>query len=924
MDDQKYLFEKIESRIGQNTISKIEIPSYITNNLKFDLWDWQKGALQYFFAFDNPEYEFEKPEKEPTHLMFNMATGTGKTLLMAALILYYYKKGYRNFIFFVNQNNIVDKTENNLIEKTHNKYLFRQNIVIDDKTINIKKVETFADNSEDIQIKFTSIHKLHNAVYCARENSVYLEQLQKKDIVMIGDEAHHLNAETKSKNGQQMLYLPGEISESASDEAKEKVCWENTVLNKILRKGKSKQDKLNNNSLLEFTATVPRDKSVEEKYRPKMIYKYELVDFLNAGYTKEINLISSSLEMKEKILQALLLNWYRHKIALKYEIPNFKSVILFRSKLIKESKKDFSEFLDLIKNIRPRDFDFLGKINQSFFEGKEVYEKGKSRVREMVKFIKDEKIKFTEIVDYIKYNFAKGNCIITNSEDNKATTIEKTSEEQEKLLNSLEDTTNHIRAIFTVKRLNEGWDVLNLFDIVRLYEGRDEGRDKKTGKRKAGDATVSEIQLIGRGVRYYPFSYNDKEQNKRKFDNDLENDLRILEEFYYHSDDDHRYLDELKRELKNKGFIQDNKIVKKFEIKKDFKDGDFYKNVKIFFNERKNNPERRKRDLLEIKKDFNFEYRTKDFSLKEEQVDLNKDEDLIRLKTQEKDKRTIPVKLKDFDRHIVAKAINMKAKKDKSMFRFNLLKEELEIESIENIIQDNFLGDFDLKIVTIKDNKSLIDIVNIEQLDILLEFFEKISISLKEINNPYLGSEFKGVPFSQLFDKPKEKSVKIDEESENLEIELTKQNWYVLNAFNGTGEERSLVNFLKDKIGNLEEKYEEVYLLRNEEVYKIYDFKKGRGFEPDFLLFLKKQKIRLYYQVFIEPKGEQFTDKKGEFKGSKEGWKEEFLEEIMNKYGGDKLLKYENDDYKLIGLPLFNTRGKPAFEKVFNAQLLDD
>ena len=86
MDDQKYLFEKIESRIGQNTISKIEIPSYITNNLKFDLWDWQKEALQYFFAFDNPEYEFEKPENEPTHLMFNMATGTGKTLLLATYL----------------------------------------------------------------------------------------------------------------------------------------------------------------------------------------------------------------------------------------------------------------------------------------------------------------------------------------------------------------------------------------------------------------------------------------------------------------------------------------------------------------------------------------------------------------------------------------------------------------------------------------------------------------------------------------------------------------------------------------------------------------------------------------------------------------------------------------------------------------------
>lgn len=91
------LQELVESEIGRKTISKIELPEYIASNLKHDFWYWQKKALQYFTAFDNPEYEFEKPANEPTHLMFNMATGTGKTMMMAALILYYYKKGYRHY-----------------------------------------------------------------------------------------------------------------------------------------------------------------------------------------------------------------------------------------------------------------------------------------------------------------------------------------------------------------------------------------------------------------------------------------------------------------------------------------------------------------------------------------------------------------------------------------------------------------------------------------------------------------------------------------------------------------------------------------------------------------------------------------------------------------------------------------------------------
>jgi hypothetical protein len=38
-----------------------------------------------------------------------MATGSGKTVMMAGLILYLYEQGYRNFLFFVNRGQIVEK-----------------------------------------------------------------------------------------------------------------------------------------------------------------------------------------------------------------------------------------------------------------------------------------------------------------------------------------------------------------------------------------------------------------------------------------------------------------------------------------------------------------------------------------------------------------------------------------------------------------------------------------------------------------------------------------------------------------------------------------------------------------------------------------------------------------------------------------------
>jgi len=596
--------------------------------------------------------------------------------------------------------------------------------------------------------------------------------------------------------------------------------------------------------------------------------------------------------------------------------------VLFRSKLIEESKKDYEEFLSLVNELKPADFDFLKNIENSMKQDQlslfKVYEQGKSRVKQMLQYIKDEKIGIREIVNYTKEEFAERNCIITNSKNNKATTKEKTTEEQEQLLNSLEDKNNHIRAIFTVKRLTEGWDVLNLFDIVRLYEGRDESHEKSTGKRKAGEATVQEIQLIGRGVRYFPFDYNNHEKNKRKFDNDLENPFRVLEEFYYHSDDDHRYLDELKRELKNKGFIQDNREIKKFVLKDEFKQSDFFKEIKVWKNEKIDNPERRKQTLSELEKDFVFEYKTKEFVMKEQQVILDKENDEVLAESTVKESKKISKTLKDFEKHIVAKAINKKATKDFSLLRFDNLQNELSINSIDEIMGDNFIGNFKIDIITSKDKNGLSDISNDIKLELLLDFFNEFTRKLKEISNPYLGTEnFSPFSFEDLFGDVKEKSVLIDQESKDLEAELLQHKWYVLEGFNGTSEERELLEFMKKIIGNLEEKYDKVYLLRNEELYKIYDFKQGRGFEPDFLLFLKGKKGNLYYQIFIEPKGNEHLGNDNTFKSGKESWKEDFLEQVSEKYGHNKLIKAENKKYSLIGLPFFNKDHNNKFKEKF-------
>ena len=70
----------------------------------------------------------------------------------------------------------------------------------------------------------------------------------------------------------------------------------------------------------------------------------------------------------------------------------------------------------------------------------------------------------------------------------------------------------------------------------------------------------------------------------------------------------------------------------------------------------------------------------------------------------------------------------------------------------------------------------------------------------------------------------------------------------------------------------------------------------------------------LYYQIFIEPKGDQFKGIGSVFSTGKEAWKLKFLEEITTKYGATNLLKHETNEYSLIGLPFYNKKTESTFK----------
>ena len=128
---EQFLYQRLDAASELGLLPK-DIPDCITQNLNptFELREYQTDAFARFIHCYNNDF----PGKEhPLHLLFNMATGSGKTLIMAGLILYLYEKGYRNFLFFVNSTNIIEKTKDNFLTPSTTKYLFSENIHIDGK-----------------------------------------------------------------------------------------------------------------------------------------------------------------------------------------------------------------------------------------------------------------------------------------------------------------------------------------------------------------------------------------------------------------------------------------------------------------------------------------------------------------------------------------------------------------------------------------------------------------------------------------------------------------------------------------------------------------------------------------------------------------------------------------------------------------------
>lgn len=864
------LNDKLNGAVELGLLKK-DIPNHVTSNIagKITLRPYQITALERWL------YYIEDFPQRPTnpHLLFHMATGSGKTVLMAALILDLYRRGYRNFLFFVNSAQIIEKTKENFLNPASAKHLFASTIRIDDKPVDIRAVDTFdAASADAINIHFTTIQGLHTRMLAPKENAVTIEDFRDYKVVMISDEAHHLNAETKK------TLTEGEKAEKAS--------WEGTV-SEIFRQHSE-------NMLLEFTATVDlSNEAIRAKYHDKILYDYSLRQFREDGYSKDIELRQADMPPAERMMQAMVLSQYRRKVAEAHAL-HCKPVILMKSKTIKESADNEAAFTSMVARLTGEALDALRTASE-----------GDETLSRAFAFIMEERaMNGADFARELQGDFAPEKVVnVNNPKDLESRQIE---------LNALEDRDNEIRVIFAVDKLNEGWDVLNLFDIVRLYDTRD-GKANKVGK-----TTMAEAQLIGRGARYFPFvapDQPDAAREKRKFDSAVDAPLRILEELHYHCSHNPKYIQDIRNALRETGMLDEMARTVRLRLKDSFKQTDLYDREFVWVNDRVKNPRDGVAGLDAYKIENSFTYPNLMTGRVTQASAFGGGQ--LTLKPSSKEPISRDLKLADFGKTILSFAMDAN-----DFFHFaNLRNYFPQLDSASQFVtSDAYLGRATVSVRGLPND--LDNLTARQKLDIAQYVLHQIESGVKRKSVEFIGTkDFKPSPIKDRFT---DKVLKLRIEGEtglswtesNVpgldQIDLSGKDWHAYDDSYGTDQEKHFIKYMHDQEARLRGIYDDFYLLRNEKAVKLYDFDTGRTFEPDFVLFLRKKgdEASTILQLFIEPKGDHLRQV--------DSWKEAFLKEI--RVQGRIETIFQGRDYAVYGLPFFNEQGqsnldfKAAFE----------
>ncbi len=817
-------------------------PDYIKHNLKHQLRDYQKQSLynlNYTQKDDHVASRFNQ-------LLFHMATGSGKTDVMAADILYFYHEfGYQNFLFVVNTNAVIAKTRENMLNVQSPKYLFSQPLSIDGETIELREVTRFPTNSEPgvIYLRLTTIQTLANELNTPRENGLTYGDLEKQKLIILADEAHHFSAGTKSKADQKNK------------------AWE-YVLDRIRQANKA-------NRQLEFTATIDlNNEFIYEKYRDKIIFQYDLKEFQNAGYSKKIARLQANADDNEKMLNAGLLSQYRKRMAIQAGVKDFKPVILFKSNKIAVSKAARDQFLTMMDRLTAEDL--------AQFIAKQLQTTQSSTLRQAYTYY--QTVDMGSLVRELQRDFQPLNTINVNDTSSNGILGDLNDLRN---LNTLEEPSNPFRAIFAVAKLSEGWDVLNLYDIVRIGE-----------QPITSTQTNSEAQLIGRGARYNPFVYEDATSFTRRFDHSTP-ELQILESLHYHTINDKKYIDNLTKSFEAMQLqVEDDKDfdILTTTVKKSFKKSDVYQYGKLYYNDVEDVPESEYNGLAKYGvpvaelPTVNIETATLEATAFDTQNVAGMNE----------------TRLVEIDDALVKKAMARNP-----FFRFNTMKKYMPtLNSISEFMYEaQWLGQIKEIQATVSTGSDAV-LSRETQLLVVEKYLAYIQRMLIMNYKRQRGTnKFIGLPIKDAV-QDYQKRVPVNYSDAGVHeliqtYDYKKAPWFVYNEAIVDKLERSLIELIQGYIEELQNKYKDVYLIRSDErntKLKLHEFSGDvshyAGFLPDFVLYLANESY--IYQFYIEPKGTQLLDQ--------DQWKEDLLTSISP----DSVdVIGENEKVKLYGVRFY-------------------
>lgn len=411
-------------------------------------------------------------QKAP-YIGFEMATGSGKTMLMGATVYYLNKLfGIKNFLIVTpSSTEIYKKTIRNFQKGTHetvwnddvpfsfnlitgDNYQDQKDLFAKDTDANIFifNIDKFGTNATKTKLPWESSEwKDSNG------NTIsLLEFLSQNELIIITDEAHHAQS-TKAK--------------------------------KVINAFKPK-------AVIEFTATAVEAEKSAAKKNQTIVYKYDIKRFLEDKYGKKVRVLAlPGEEQKSKGKKTEISDLE------KYKLQTFFLVHLLKKKALNS-------------DVKCRDLKAVGfvkvKNEITFSEKIEEYIKDQlSTETEHLQIILEKaKSEDTETTNLILEMFEQDyNSDITKLQadiDKAAKTSILLHSKSDKLVKKRFDDIqkNDVEVVIFIDMLNEGIDMPNIYSMVVINDTPSEYK-------------TSVKQIVGRGVRLNKFTreYDDVEDN---------------------------------------------------------------------------------------------------------------------------------------------------------------------------------------------------------------------------------------------------------------------------------------------------------------------------------------------------------------------------------------------------------------------------